>query len=91
MGKERETDGDEDQTTGYSPPMCPQTKERAEVMAVDSAVRRALTAIENCEELPPGNQISVCTVIVSVEQPPCLTVLFPSFLISCRLPSSRAC
>jgi hypothetical protein len=65
MGKETEADGDEDQITGYSPPMCPQTKERAEVMAVNSAVRRALIAIENCVELPPGNQISVCTMVVS--------------------------
>jgi hypothetical protein len=38
MGKEKEADRGEDQTTGYSPPMCPQTKERAEVMAVNSAV-----------------------------------------------------
>jgi hypothetical protein len=38
--------------------MCPQTKERAEVMAVNSAVRRALTAIEACEPLPPESQIN---------------------------------
>jgi hypothetical protein len=57
MGEE--SNGSENQTTGYSLVMCPQTKERAEVMAVNSAVRRGLTSIEECEQLPPGNQIKV--------------------------------
>lgn len=56
MGKEAYA-GDEYQTKGYSPVMCVQTKPRAEVIAVNSAVRRALATIDDREQLPACNQI----------------------------------
>jgi hypothetical protein len=65
MGREKDTDGDEGQTTGCSPGMCAQTKGRAEDMAVNSAVRRALTAIEECKQLPTDNQITKVTIMHS--------------------------
>ena len=42
--------------------MCSQTQERAEVVAENSAVKQALASIEECEQLGPGNQITVLSL-----------------------------
>ena len=56
MGKEAYA-GNEYQTKEYPPVMCVQTKPWAEAIAVNSAVRRALAAIDDREQLPAGHQI----------------------------------
>ena len=64
MGKEG-GDGGADTRTGYSPAMCLQAKERAEVMAVNSVIRRALESAEEWEQLSPGSQINQIIIINS--------------------------
>ena len=57
--------GDEYQTKGHSLVMCVQTKPQAEVIVVNSAVRQALAAIDDREQLPACNQIAKATIMDS--------------------------